>query len=97
MQDKRADLIINSYVDIVIAKLMKRLAIEVPEYTSDNDPTKVSPVELQWTIPSDQVKDLEKVYNAKVKGTKKRKPFELDWEKVQLIKAKVDAKKTKKN
>lgn len=96
-QDKRADLVINSYVDIVIGKVMKRLGIEIPEYTADIDPTKAAEIDMQWTIPTEQVKDLEKVYNAKVKGTKKRKPFTLDWEVVQLKKAKLEEKKTKKN
>lgn len=90
-------MVINAYVDVVIGKLMKRLGIEIPEYTTDSDPTKATaPLDMQWTIPAEQVKDLEKVYNAKVKGTKKRKPFSLDWEKVQL-KAKFVEKKAKKN
>lgn len=96
-QDKRADLVINSYVDIVIAKVMKRLGVEIPEYTAEIDPTKAAELDLEWTIPTEQVKEVEKIYNAKVKGTKKRKPFTLDWEVVQLKKAKAEEKKPKKN
>lgn len=84
-------------MDVVIVKLMKRLGVEIPEYTAEIDPTKTPQIDMQWTIPQEQVKDLEKVYNAKVKGTKKRKPFTLDWEVVQLKKAKLEEKKVKKN
>lgn len=79
--DKKADLVINGYVDAIIERVMKRLGIEIPEYTGDDDPTKDTAASaLEWTIPGEQVKETDKLYNAKVKGTKKRKPFLLDWD-----------------
>lgn len=79
--DKKADVVINGYVDVVMEKVMKRLGVEIPEYTGDDDPTKdTAALALEWTIPGEQVKETEKLYNAKVKGTKKRKPFLLDWD-----------------
>lgn len=97
--DKKADVVINGYVDVVMEKVMKRLGVEIPEYTGDDDPTKdTAALALEWTIPGEQVKEVEKLYNAKVKGTKKRKPFLLDWDTPpkKLATAKKEPKKERK-
>lgn len=78
-------------------KLLKRLGIEIPNYSADLDPTKDTDNTIDWTIPGEQVKEIEKVYNAKVKGTKKRKPFALDWDGISLKKPKKDEKDDKDN
>lgn len=86
--DKKSDLIISSYVDVVMEKVMKRLGIEIPSYSVDNDPTKRTDdgVDVDWTIQQERVKELEKVYSAKVKGTKKRKAFTYSWDMIDMKK-----------
>lgn len=69
------------------------MGVELPDYTTDIDPTKNGNTDIEWTIPSEQVKEIEKVYNAKVKGTKKRKPFALDWDGISFKKEKKEEKK----
>lgn len=72
--DKKADLKISMYVDDIMTKVIKRLGIELPEYTEDIDPTKQPNIEMEWTIPPEQVKEMDKIYAAKVKEhSKKRK------------------------
>ncbi|XP_058839188.1 NAD-dependent protein deacetylase Sirt6-like [Topomyia yanbarensis] len=61
--DKKADLIISTYVDTVIEKVAKRLGVEIPPYTEEHDPTKDNPCSLEWTIPSEDVKALDKQYS----------------------------------
>ncbi|XP_061386679.1 NAD-dependent protein deacetylase Sirt6 [Musca vetustissima] len=67
--DKKADLIIHTYVDDILSKLCKRLGLEIPTYQHDEDPTK-SPNEQnqEWTIPPQNVKEIEKLFNAKQKA-----------------------------
>lgn len=72
-QDKKADLVISTYVDDILEKVAKRLGIEIPEYTTDHDPTKQKICELEWTISSDEIKNVEKLFNEKQKNAKKRK------------------------
>lgn len=88
--DKKADLVINGYVDDVMERVMKRLGLEIPEYTGADDPTKdttTAALVNEWTIPVELVKETEKLYNEMVKGTKKRKPFSLDWDTPPMKKA----------
>lgn len=98
--DKKSDLVINSYVDLVMEKLCKRLGIEIPAYNKADDPTKSADVGdaiQEWTIPGEQVKEVEKLYNAKVKSLKKkRKPFTLDWDGIRLKKDKKEDDPDKK-
>lgn len=84
--DKKADLVISSYVDVVMEKIMKRLGIEIPSYSADEDPTKKTDCDVHWTIQQERVKELEKVYSAKVKGTKKRKAFTYSWDMIDMKK-----------
>lgn len=39
--DKSANLILRAYVDDVMEKLMKRLGVEIPDYSTEHDPTKM--------------------------------------------------------
>lgn len=84
--DKKADLVISSYVDVVMEKVMKRLGVEIPNYSGDEDPTKKTDGDADWTIQQERVKELEKVYSAKVKGTKKRKAFTYSWDMIDMKK-----------
>lgn len=86
---------ISSYVDDILENLLKRLGVEMPAYASENDPTKQQFCELEWTIPSDSIKSLEKVYNDKVKAAKKRKSASTEEsdEKVDKKKVKADTQK----
>lgn len=71
--DKKADLVISTYVDSIMEKVLKRLGIELPKYSVDNDPTKQKICELEWTIGSDVIKHVDKLYSEKIKAAKKRK------------------------
>lgn len=67
-------MIISSYVDNVLLKVLKKLGIELPEYTKSTDPTKQKYCDLEWTILPEDLKAIEKIYNVKIKeNTKKRK------------------------
>lgn len=72
-KDKKADLVISTYVDVILEKVLKRLGVELPAYDTEQDPTKQKFCELEWTISKDSIKDLEKLYNEKLKLTRKRK------------------------
>jgi len=71
--DKKADILISTYVDTVLEKVCKFLGVEIPEYCPKVDPTKQIPCELEWTIPCGQVKVLEKVYNLKIRELNKKR------------------------
>lgn len=67
MQDKKADLIISTYVDDILLRVCKRLGIEIPDYNPDIDPTKSIEKIMDWTISPKIIKELEKNYNNKLK------------------------------
>ncbi|XP_016925815.3 NAD-dependent protein deacetylase Sirt6 [Drosophila suzukii] len=67
--DKKANLIISSYVDVVLSKVCKLLGVEIPEYSESSDPTKQSET-IEWTIPANNVNTLSKQYRNYVKDTK---------------------------
>ena len=66
-------MIISTYVDTILEKVAKKLGVEISEYLPENDPTKQAICEQEWTIPSDQVKKMDKEYGAKVKELNKKR------------------------
>lgn len=54
-------------------KVLKRLGVELPPYNKENDPTKQIICDLEWTIPSDWIKQMEKLYSNKLKAEKRKK------------------------
>lgn len=74
--DKKADLVISTYVDTVMEKVLKRLGVELPAYSEENDPTKQLPCELEWTIPPRLVKQIDDQHKQMLKEAKKRKSEE---------------------
>lgn len=66
-------MVISTYVDDILEKVLKRLGVELPAYDASIDPTKEKFCELEWTIPAETVKAVEKLYNEKVKAERKRK------------------------
>ncbi|XP_004518845.1 NAD-dependent protein deacetylase Sirt6 [Ceratitis capitata] len=69
--DKKADLIISTYVDDILEKVCKRLGVEIPMYDSSEDPTRIQNAHnYEWTIPVQAVKELEMEFNAKLKEYK---------------------------
>lgn len=56
-------------MDNILTKVCKRLGLEIPIYDSIEDPTK-SPNDhnQEWTLQSQHVKEIEKIYNAKLKA-----------------------------
>lgn len=76
-QDKKGDLLINTYVDDVLVKVMKKLGLEIPEYTKEMDPTKQKDDSLEWTIMKAHISEVKKLYNLYCKGYKKRKRDEM--------------------
>ncbi|KAJ8941146.1 hypothetical protein NQ318_004266 [Aromia moschata] len=73
--DKKADLIINSYVDDVISNVMKKLDLEIPEYSPHIDPTKnqLPDFGVEWNISKNDIKEVKKRYDKICKDCKKRK------------------------
>jgi len=73
--DKKADLIINTYVDNVIEKVMKHLSLEIPEYTKTLDPTKnqLPCTAIEWNIAKTELKTFKKMYDEKQKEFKNKK------------------------
>lgn len=85
--EKSTDLVIHSYVDEVMVKVLKRLGIEdIPEHDGQLDPTK-SQDRSPWNFDPAHLKEVEKVYKEKVGRKKKTAETEDD--------CKVDKKKRK--
>lgn len=67
-------MLINTYVDDVLIKVMKRLGLEIPEYSNDIDPTKrAEDVVLDWTIRKEDISEVKQLYNMYCKKHRKRK------------------------
>ena len=74
--DKKADLMIHSYVDEVLIKVMKYLGLEIPEYSEDWDPTKRKTSEIvEWNFMRVNVCEMKNMYNS---HTKKYKQIKLE-------------------
>nr|XP_022904870.1 NAD-dependent protein deacetylase Sirt6 [Onthophagus taurus] len=76
--DKKADLRINSYVDLVLSELMNSLDLEIPEYKIGLDPTKNAEltdnkIVVEWTISKSYIKEAQKLFDVHCKNHKKRK------------------------
>uniref|UniRef100_A0A1B6CB19 protein acetyllysine N-acetyltransferase n=2 Tax=Clastoptera arizonana TaxID=38151 RepID=A0A1B6CB19_9HEMI len=75
--DKKADLLIHTYVDDVMDMLMGKLGLTIEEYSKDKDPVfKGSKSQIEWTIANSEVKRMRKLYEQtcckrKVKREKK--------------------------
>lgn len=78
MQDKKADMKISSYVDLVMEKVVKRLGVEIPAYQAADDPTKSIPYSVRWNIPDSVVKTMDKLYDKMVKEKGKLKRMQND-------------------
>lgn len=65
-QDKKADLIINTYVDDFMIQVMKRLDFEIPKYNPLKDSTKMLVKEigsnLQWNILKKDITSIKSQY-----------------------------------
>lgn len=72
-QDKKAELVINYYVDEVLERVMKLLGIEIPAYSENDNPTKITSAVVDWTVNRDDLKALEKVFQSTCKGFKKKR------------------------
>lgn len=70
--EKKADLVIHSYVDVVLEKVLKRLGIEeIPQYDESNDPTKSCVDGQTWNIDATALKEVENLY--KIRTSRKNK------------------------
>lgn len=69
LQDKKADLVVHTYVDDILLKVCKKLGVEIPDYDLNDDPTK-GDLEADWNISSEKVKANEKKYSNKLKELK---------------------------
>ncbi|XP_050297223.1 NAD-dependent protein deacetylase Sirt6 [Anthonomus grandis grandis] len=99
--DKKADLIINYYVDEVFEQIMRHLCLEIPEYSPDLDPTKnqVPYACISWDISKEQLLKWKKLYEERVKHFREnKKPANCKQTKRKVKKeAKNDDKKIKFN
>lgn len=67
-------MLINTYVDDVLTKVMKKLGLEIPEYSFDIDPTKrAEDSVLDWTIRKEDINEVKQLYNIYCKKHRKRK------------------------
>lgn len=71
--DNKADLVISTYVDTIMEKVAKRLGVEIQEYTESIDPTRQEICDLEWTIATNQLKEIDDQYKHMIKNSKKRK------------------------
>lgn len=71
--DKKADLKISAYVDIIMEKVLKRLGVELPAYCETFDPTKQTVCEIDWNIYPSQIKEIDDRQKQMVKDAKKHK------------------------
>lgn len=63
--ENKADLVIHSYVDDVLEKVLKRLGIEdIPDYDESKDPTR-SCIDQTWNYNKNSTKEFEKLYKEK--------------------------------
>lgn len=98
--DKKADLVINGNVDEIITNVMKKIGVEIPEYSTESDPTRnsdLSSSELDWSIPSSRVKEMKVLYKKVCKPTKRnRKTFMYEREREDVKVPKIKKKSLKK-
>jgi NAD+-dependent protein deacetylase sirtuin 6 len=78
--EKKADLVIHTYVDNVLERVIKRLGIEeIPNYDEAEDPTRTS-ADNFWNIDGAHLKEIEKIYKEKTcrknKSNEKLEPVE---------------------
>ena len=93
LKDKKADLLIHTYVDDIMIQLMKELNLDLPEFDPQADPSRQSQRELiEWTIPDYEVRQMRTLYERNCcKAKKKRKIDEVIECKPQLkLKRKID-------
>lgn len=90
--EKKADLVIHSYVDDVMEKVIKRLGIEeIPEYNEADDPTR-NCENGSWNIDSAVIKNLDKTYKEK---TSRKQKNHIKLEQVDKKKTKIDPEDSK--
>lgn len=87
--DKKADLKISTYVDVIMEKVLKRLGVELPEYSEAFDPTKQDDCTIDWNIYPEQLKDIDEQQKQMVKNAEKHKANS------DLDDIKIDVKKRK--
>lgn len=77
--DKKADLIINTYVDNVLENIMKHLGLEIPEYSKGIDPTKNQDgwSVVPWDISKSQVDTLKTEFVTKQKEHRERRKLDI--------------------
>lgn len=77
---------INAYVDVVLVKVMKKLGLEIPEYSNEIDPTKrLEDTVLDWTIKKEDITEAKDLYDMYCKNYKKRKLNDKKNEKLKKI------------
>ncbi|XP_073977319.1 sirtuin 6 isoform X2 [Rhodnius prolixus] len=69
--DRRADLIINTYVDDVMVRLLEFLDLKLPAYNVDKDPTRSTDL-ISWTIPDSSVKEMQHIYQTHCLALKRK-------------------------
>lgn len=89
-QDRHADLIINTYVDVLMKCLLELLDVPLLPYSAEDDPLKISQLLLQssiaessgngvfepieWTIPEEWVKDKDLAERVKSRKVIRKRP-----------------------
>lgn len=71
--DKKADLKISTYVDVIMEKVLKRLGVELPAYSAAMDPTKQNDCSVDWNIYAEQLKEIDEQQKQMVRDAKRQK------------------------
>ncbi|XP_046679526.1 LOW QUALITY PROTEIN: NAD-dependent protein deacetylase Sirt6-like [Homalodisca vitripennis] len=70
--DRKADLLIHTYVDDILTQLMEKLGLTIPEYSRPDDPTMARRM-VEWTILDSEVQTMRRLYEKTCcKGKKKK-------------------------
>ncbi|XP_014293790.1 NAD-dependent protein deacetylase Sirt6 [Halyomorpha halys] len=67
--DKRADMLLNGYVDQVMSLLLENLDLKIDNYNPEFDPVRKKGIH-EWTIPDSQAGEMKKLYEIHLKQRK---------------------------
>lgn len=72
-QDRKADLVIHTYVDDLMKSLMEILQVDIDPYDELNDPTKIINRIIDWTIYDDNIIEIREMRKNALRNKKRKK------------------------
>lgn len=73
IQDRKADLVIHTYVDDLMISLMDILGLEIQKYDEINDTTQLSKKVTDWSIYEIDLKNIRELKKNTIKSKKRKK------------------------